>query len=190
MDESAFYSNPDLKGKVEKLDLLTNDGFPKWHLEYSFKGPLNSKSKNPVITHSYKPHDGLSLANVTGYVRSINDLEIISTDVIEGKVQKANPLEGYRLSKDDEANILALCKNATPENPITLKFHEVRYDLGAGSGASYEDFELKIKLQDEFKQILISFDDNVVKQKDGTYLYSKKNFKPTRQLRVMYIGTF
>lgn len=204
MEEPALARDPALKKTLSRLGLLSVKGAPLWQtfMTYYWRQTFPA-NKSLHVTHAYRPYTGLQWIGLKDDKRagplSLDDIEIHHRDVDAAGLPEQKKLTDFHISEDDKQVLLDLFDpehaikkyNRAEGTPPVYRIKEVRYILTTGANwkGPIASFRLEITPSSKDTLVLTSFDANVEKGEDGVYRYDAQNFKPTKDLRVLFIET-
>lgn len=202
MEEPALERDPALKKKLSRLGLLSHKGAPLWQTFITYYWRQNFPANKSIhVTHAYRPYTGLQWLSLKDHKKvaafSLDDLEIHHRDVDASGRPEKKKLTDFNISEDHKMVLrelfdpeLAIKKyNRAEGAPVAYRIKEVRYILSTGANwkGPIASFRLEITPSSKSTLVLTSFDANVEKGDDGVYRFETQNFKPTRDLKVLFI---
>lgn len=192
MDEPALVKKPEIQKKLRRLGLLSKNG---WHalwqvLTTYFWQQTFEPEKITEVTHSYRPYVGQHWLTGPIFTKDIDELKIDHRNLtFSGQVETLK-ISNYCPSKAQQKCLLSLFSKAyTKKQKITYPLSEVRYILSTGGNwkGPIKNFTLKITPPHKDCLVLCCFPSILKKNRHGVYTAEIKNFKPTTELKVLFV---
>ena len=203
MEEPALHKDAALKKKLAGLKLLGEGDTPLWqtYITYYWRQTFPA-NKTIQVSHAYRPYTGYQWLSYTpkepGQEVSLDEIVIHHRDVDASGNPEKKKLTDYAMSDEDRVTLLALFgPGVSPKehgkggaHPMTYGTQEVRYILTTGARwkGPIKSFRLEVIPPTKDTLVLASFDGTLLKGDDGVYRFEAKDFTPTKDLKVLFIG--
>lgn len=199
MEEPIVYRDPELKKKLSDLELINEIGLPKWqtHITYCWDQVFPSQ-KTISVSHSYAPHPGDFWISTDTIPTKIDDIKLHHRDLDSEGKEENKKLSDYNISKQDIPTLLKLFDKIAFQNKkadtiggkqIGYRVQEVQYILTTGANwkGPIKSFRLEIIPPSKTCMVFASFNGTLKKAKNGNYVFTAKDFKPTKDLKILFV---
>jgi hypothetical protein len=198
MDEPVLEKKPSLKKKLEDLKLLTDKGLPNWQTKTTYFWHQTFKpNSTTTVTHSYKPYVGHHWLQGSVPVKFLDDLKIDHRDLLPTGEVEQKSLKDFCPSEAQTKDILQMFspemakqhKDVVSDSGITYRIKEIRYILSTGGNwkGPIKKFHLEIIPPTQKCLVLCCFEGKLEQDKNGHYVAEIIDFKPTSELRVLFV---
>lgn len=179
MEAGKLEKDKGLRRKIQKLGLLNNKGEPLWQTRtiYYWTQYFDPKSET-IVGHTYRPHPGF-------HWLSANNPEVLNDVTMHFRGIAEPRWSDFCVKPSDERDILNLIRDAKG----TLRVQELQYVLKTGANwkGAIKKFRLEITPPQNTTKTLFCWNSPVTRQEGGQLVSEVQNFKPTHDLRILFI---
>jgi hypothetical protein len=181
---------PELQQKLRKLGLLAKNGYTVLWQVYTtyFWQQTFEPGKITAVTHSYRPRAGHHHIRGPAGTQDINKLEIIHRNYTPSGKPESMKILDFCPTKAQQECLLSWFNKGLLSGLNNLT--EVRYILSTGGNwkGPIKKFKLRITPPHQSCLVLCCFPSALTKNKQGIYTAEIKNFKPTSELKVLFVS--
>lgn len=194
MDAPALVKEPEIKKKLRRLGLLSNNGwYALWQVctTYFWKQTFEP-GKITEVTHSYRPYVGQHWLTGSICAKNNDELKITHRNLKASGQPETMKISDYCPSKSQQECLLSLFnkKHEKKREDITYSLSEVRYILSTGGNWKGPIKKFRLRITPPHKNCLVfcCFPSALKKNWHGIYTAEMKNFKPTTELKVLFVS--